>query len=166
MKRKRRSSVWRALIEAKTRERRRVEADIEAAQAALAEAQAAVEARQDAQRQAEQRLDAHLRSMDDLTTGSALTAQAYLQYDAYRVVLDDAVAQAEQAVAAAQGVVAEREAALQAQRRRLARLDAMLERCRETADRLDRKEDTELELATEEEAIEAIVARARYTTTH
>ncbi|OAI59600.1 type III secretion protein [Ralstonia solanacearum] len=166
MKRKRRSSVWRALIEAKTRERRRVEADIEAAQAALAEAQAAVEARQDAKRQAEQRLDAHLRSMDDLTTGASLTAQAYLQYDAFREQLDGAVAQAEQAVAAAQGVVAEREAALQAQRRRLARLDAMLDHCRETADRLDRKEDTELELATEEEAIEAIVARARYTTPH
>ncbi len=42
----------------------------------------------------------------------------------------------------------------------------MLERCRETADRLDRKEDAERELATEEEAVEAILARARYTTTH
>lgn len=166
MKRKRRSSVWRALIEAKTRERRRVEADIEAAQAALAEAQTAVEARQDALRQAEQHLDDHLRSMDDLTTGPSLTAQAYLQYDAYRTQLEGGVGQAEQAVAAAQGVVAEREAALQAQRRKLARLDAMLERCRETADRLDRKEDAERELATEEEAVEAILARIRYTTTH
>jgi len=168
MKRKRsaRSAVWHTLIEAKTRQRRRVEAEINAAQQAVADAQAAAEDRQHTCNLAHDRLRGHVSRMDALIAAPMLLADAYLRYDAFRGELDDAVVQAEQAVAAAHAAVAEREAELQARRQALARLDAMLEQCRKTAQRIDQQEATERELATEEEAVEAILSRARPHASH
>jgi type III secretion system HrpB7-like protein len=160
MKRKR-SAVWHTLIDAKTRQRRRVEAEISAAQQALADAQAAAQDSEHARERAQERLRAHMVRMDALIAAPMLQAEAYLRYDAFRGELDDAVVQAEQAAAAAHAAVAEREAELQARRQALARLDAMLDQCRKTAQRIDQQDATERELATEEEAVEAILARPR-----
>lgn len=160
MKRKR-SAVWHTLIEAKTRQRRRVEAEIGVAQQALAEAQAAAQDSEDACERAHERLRSHIGRMDQLIAAPVLLADAYLRYDAFRGELDDAVVQAEHHVAAAHAAVAEREAELKARRQALARLDAMLDQCRKTAERIDQQEATERELATEEEAVEAILVRPR-----
>ncbi|CAJ0692902.1 hypothetical protein LMG19083_03667 [Ralstonia psammae] len=158
---RKRSHVWHTLIEAKTRQRRRVEAEITLAQQAVADAQNAAEESQDACERAHDRLRGHIRRMDALISAPVLLADAYLRYDAFRGELDDAVVQTEQAVAAAHAAVAEREAELQARRQALARLDAMLDQCRKTAQRIDQQDATERELATEEEAVEAILARPR-----
>ncbi len=158
---RKRSHVWHTLIEAKTRQRRRVEAEITLAQQAVADAQAAAEDSEEACERAHDRLRGHVERMDALIAAPVLLADAYLRYDAFRGELDDAVVQAEQTVAAAHAAVAEREAELQARKQALARLDAMLDQCRKTAQRIDQQEATERELATEEEAVEAILARPR-----
>jgi len=160
MKRKR-SAVWHTLIEAKSRQRRRVEAEICMAQQAVVDAQAAAQDSRQACDMARDRLRGHMARMNSMIASPVLSADAYLQHDAFRGQLDDAVLQAEQAVAAAHAAVAEREAELQARRHALARLDAMLEQCRKTAQRIDQQEETQRELATEEEAVEAILARPR-----
>ena len=158
---RKRSHVWHTLIEAKTRQRRRVEAEITLAQQAVADARAAAEDSEAACERAHDRLRGHVERMDALINAPVLLADAYLRYDAFRGELDDAVVQAEQTVAAAHAAVAEREAELVARRQALARLDAMLDQCRKTAQRIDQQEATERELATEEEAVEAILARPR-----
>ena len=158
---RKRSHVWHTLIEAKTRQRRRVEAEITLAQQAVADARAAAEDSEEACERAHDRLRGHVERMDALINAPVLLADAYLRYDAFRGELDDAVVQAEQTVAAAHAAVAEREAELVARRQALARLDAMLDQCRKTAQRIDQQEATERELATEEEAVEAILARPR-----
>ncbi|KHK49853.1 type III secretion protein [Ralstonia sp. A12] len=159
---RKRSHVWHTLIEAKTRQRRRVETEINAAQQAVADALAALQDRVRACERAHDRLRAHVSRTDALIAAPVLLADAYLRYDAFRGELDNMVMQAERAVAAAHAAVAEREAELQARRQALARLDAMLEQCRKTAERIDQQDATERELATEEEAVEALLARARH----
>ncbi|WP_426400613.1 flagellar FliJ family protein [Ralstonia sp. R-29] len=158
---RKRSHVWHTLIEAKTRQRRRVEAEITLAQQAVADAREAVAESEHACELAHDRLRGHIQRMDALIAAPVLLADAYLCYDAFRGELDDAVVQAEQTVAAANAAVAEREAELVARKQALARLDAMLDQCRKTAERLDQQDATERELATEEEAVEAILARPR-----
>ena len=138
-----------------------MEAEITLAQQAVADARAAAEDSEAACERAHDRLRGHVERMDALINAPVLLADAYLRYDAFRGELDDAVVQAEQTVAAAHAAVAEREAELVARRQALARLDAMLDQCRKTAQRIDQQEATERELATEEEAVEAILARPR-----
>lgn len=155
------ASVWRALIAIKSRQRRRIDSEAAAARQALTQARALAGEREQAAEQAGQRLHRHRLVIDELMGADALSVRAYLQHEAFAEQLERDLAQARQAAMVAATAVAEREAELDILLRALARLDAMLEQCHKTAQRLEADEASRRELAAEEEAVEALLARAR-----